>query len=174
MSILDFANWMQSADIATSLRESAIVYPIVMTGHLSGMALFGGMILLTDVRIMGWALKDYSISDVVKGLRPWKHLGLLLTAGCGFFLFWAKAGAYVGNPYFWLKIALLTAVLIHAIVFRGSVYKNTEALDKASVIPGNAKAAAVISMVLWTGLVSAGRLIGYYEPKKETQASLIR
>ncbi len=50
MSLESFGMWMQSADIATALRESALVYPIVMTGHLSGMALFGGMILMTDLR----------------------------------------------------------------------------------------------------------------------------
>jgi hypothetical protein len=158
---------LESADIATALRESAIVYPIVMTTHLAGMALFGGMILMTDMRLLGLALKSYSITDVVKGLRPWKHLGLTLTAGCGIFLAWAKAAQYLANPYFHLKLTLFLLIIIHSIVFRGSVYRNTEELDRAPMIPTRAKTAAILSIVLWVGVVSAGRLIGYYEPSKD-------
>jgi len=51
------------------------------------------------------------------------------------------------------------------LIFRKSVYNNTAALDRAPVIPTNAKVAAVISLALWVGLISAGRLIGYYEVK---------
>ncbi len=155
---------MQSADIVAALRESALVYPIVMTGHLSGMALFGGMILMTDLRILGVALKSYPIAEVVNGLRMWKHLGLTLTAGCGFFLFWAKAASYFTNPYFFMKLLMFSLILIHAIVFRGSVYKKAAELDRATVLPSNAKLAAIMSIALWTGVVTFGRLIGYYEP----------
>jgi hypothetical protein len=175
MLLISFGEWLQSADIATALRESALVYPIVMTGHLAGMALFGGLILMTDMRLLGLALKGSSIAEVVKGLRPWKHLGLTLVAVCGFFLFWAKAATYLTNPYFHLKLTLLVLVIIHALVFRSSVYKNPEALDRAARIPASAKRAAIVSIVLWVGLVSAGRLIGYYEPAKDTaKAGLVR
>jgi hypothetical protein len=34
-------------------------------------------------------------------------------------------------------------------------------------MPGRAKAAAVLSMILWIGVVTAGRWIGYWEPKGE-------
>ena len=46
MSILSLFQWIQSLGFLTQLRESAIVYPIVMTTHLSCIAVFGGMILL--------------------------------------------------------------------------------------------------------------------------------
>jgi len=157
---------LQSASIATALRESALVYPIVMTGHLAGMALFGGLILMTDLRLLGLALKSYSIAEVVNGLRPWKHMGLTLVAGCGIFLAWAKAEQYLNNPYFLIKLALLFCVIVHALVFRGNVYSHPEELDKSPVIPTRAKAAAILSIVLWMGVVSAGRWIGYYEPAK--------
>jgi hypothetical protein len=168
MLLVSFGESLQSAGIATALRESAIAYPIVMTGHLAGMALFGGMILMTDMRLLGLALKSYTITEVVKGLQMWKHIGLTLTAGCGIFLFWAKAAQYLGNPFFLTKLVLLGLVIVHAIVFRSSVYKNTAELDRAPQIPGNAKAAAIISLALWIGIVSAGRWIGYYEPQKDT------
>jgi len=165
MSLDSLGQWLQSADIATALRESALVYPFVMTGHLCGMALFGGMIFITDMRLLGLAMKDYTITEVLKGLRPWKHLGITLVASCGIMLAWAKAEKYLGNPYFLMKMSLLALIIVHAIVFRRSVYKNTEELDRSPIIPTKAKVAAILSLVMWVGVVTCGRWIAYYEPK---------
>ena len=139
MTLLAIFQWLQSTEVATALRESSWVYPIVMATHLSGMALFGGMILITDMRLLGLVMRGSTVSDVVGGLRPWKHFGLLLTATCGIFLALSKAEFYYHNPFFWCKLALLLLVIVHALVFRNSVYRNTAAIDRAPVIPANAK-----------------------------------
>src|SRR5205807_10365824 len=47
VSILDAALWVQSTWFFTELRLSAYVYPVVLTLHVTGMALFGGMILVS-------------------------------------------------------------------------------------------------------------------------------
>ena len=163
MSLLSIFHWLQETDFATALRESALVYPTVMATHLTGMALFGGMIFITDLRILGIAMRGTSVSDVVNQFRPWKYAGLVLTATCGIMLAWAKAEFYYHNPFFWAKLSLLTLVAVHALVFRKSVYKNTAELDRAPVMPTNAKVAACLSLALWIGILSMGRLIGYYE-----------
>ena len=157
------AHWLQEMELATALRESGLVYPIIMSTHLAGMGIFGGLILITDLRLLGVAMRGTSITDLVTQFRMWKRLGLVMVAGCGILLAWAKAEQYSVNPYFWTKIVLLTLVGIHARVFRDSVYHNTEELDRATVIPTQAKLAAGLSMILWVGLVSAGRLIAYWE-----------
>jgi hypothetical protein len=155
---------LQDMSMATAIRESALVFPVILSLHLTGMGLFGGMILMTDLRLLGIALTRHPVSDIVKGLRPWKHLGLTLTATCGALLLWSKAAIYYPNPYLWIKLSLFGLILIHALVFR-SVYRNVTDLDGRQVIPGRAKAAAVLSMVLWISVVTAGRWIGYWEPK---------
>ena len=158
--------WLQNTSIATGIRESALVCPIILSLHLTGMGLFGGMILMTDLRILGIAMTKRPVSEVVNGLRHWKHLGLTLTATCGILLLWSKAAIYYPNPYLWIKLTLFALIIIHALVFK-SVYRNIGDLDRSPVIPGRAKAAAVLSMILWIGVVTAGRWIGYWEPKGE-------
>jgi hypothetical protein len=162
----EFILWLQNTSIATAIRESALVFPIILSLHLTGMGLFGGMILMTDLRILGLAMTKRPVSDVLNGLRPWKHLGLTLTATCGILLLWCKVAIYYPNPFLRIKLALFVLILIHALVFR-SVYRNITELDRSPVIPGRAKAAAVLSMVLWIGVVTSGRWIGYWEPKGE-------
>jgi hypothetical protein len=48
------------------------------------------------------------------------------------------------------------------VIFR-SVYSNPEALDASPKVPVKAKVAACISLVLWVGLVTAGRSIAYFD-----------
>jgi uncharacterized membrane protein len=162
MSILEIFQWVQSTSLASSLRGSALVYPIVMSGHLTGMGLFGGMIAITDARLLGLAMRKYPIADIVNQLRVWKRIGGVLVITCGALLLASKAEFYYYNPFYWTKMALLLLVGVHAFVFR-SVYSNPEALDAAAKIPTKAKVAACISLLLWICLVTAGRSIGYYD-----------
>jgi len=162
MSILEVFQWVQYTGFATAFRESGLVYPIVMTGHLTGMALFGGMIAITDMRLLGWAMRGSSITDVVNQLRVWKQIGFVMTVGCGAMLLMAKAELYYYNPFYWTKMTLLLLVGVHALVFRG-VYGNPAALDSAPHIPLKAKVAACLSLFIWVGLVTAGRSIAYWD-----------
>ena len=173
MSLFPLFHWLQSQEFATALRESSLVYPVVMTTHLAAIALFGGMILVADLRLLGLAMKDRPVTDVVAGLRVWKRIGFVIMVTMGFLLLAAKAELYYPNPYYWLKMTLLALVGVHALVFHRSVYGNLKAIDSAPQIPGIAKTAAAISLILWIGLVCAGRWIAYYEPPKAAaQASI--
>jgi hypothetical protein len=171
VSILEIFQWVQWTPFATALRESSLAYPLVMTGHLTGMGLFGGMIAVTDLRLLGWAMKGSSITDVVEQLRPWKRIGFVLVVGCGLSLLAAKAEFYYHNPFYWIKMTLLALVGVHAMVFHRSVYGNTKALDRAPEIPLVAKVAACISLSLWLGLVTAGRSIAYFDVPRNLMPS---
>jgi hypothetical protein len=171
MSLLPFFHWLQSTDFATSIRESALVYPVIMTTHLASIALFGGMILMGDLRLLGIAMTGRPVADVVGCLRVWKRIGFVIMITMGFLLLAAKAELYYPNPYYWLKMTLLALVGVHALVFHRSVYGNLAAIDRAPRIPGIAKTAAAVSLVLWIGLVCAGRWIAYYEPPKDAPQS---
>lgn len=164
MSILSLAQWVQSTAFFTALRGSAYVYPIVLSTHMIAIAIFGGMIVLVDVRLLGWAMRRYTVSEMVNQLRPLKRAGFLLLITCGLLMAGCKAEEYYYNAFFRIKMTLLLLVGVHALIFRRSVYRNTAALDRAPQIPAQAKLAASLSLILWTSLVIAGRGIGYIEP----------
>jgi uncharacterized membrane protein len=167
MSALEFAQWIQMTDWATYLRSSAYTYPIVLSTHLTGIALFAGAILATDLRLLGAALRNQPVADVVDQLRWPKRIGFLIVATCGVLLASAKAEEYYYNVFFRIKLTLFVLVAIHALVFRGSVYNNAAALDQARRMPGKAKLAAALSLLLWISIACAGRGIGYIEPPLE-------
>ena len=139
MSILSFAQWVQSTAFFTALRGSAYLYPIVLSTHMIAIALFGGMILLVDVRLLDWAMRRYTVSEMVNQLRPLKRAGFLLLVTCGLLMAGCKAEEYYYNAFFRTKMTLLVLVGVHALVFRRSVYRNPAALDAAPQIPAQAK-----------------------------------
>ena len=166
---------IQNIDFLTAIRESALVYPVLLTTHLACIAFFGGMILMTDLRLLGLSLKNLTITEVVGGLRPWKRLGGVMMITAGLLLGSSEAVKYAPNPYFWTKMTILGLIGIHALIFRPIVYNKTEELDRSPAIPTRAKVAASLSLVLWLGMVCMGRLIAYYEPRQATpQATLLK
>lgn len=164
MSLLTVCQWVQSTDFFTALRGSWYVYPAVMSTHLAGIALFGGMILAVDLRLLGVAMRQRPVADVIGQLRRLKWIGFVLVATCGILMFGSKAEEYYYNAFFRTKMTILALIFLHGFVFRGSVYRQAAKFDEAGRIPGRAKLAAGLSLVLWLGMIIAGRGIGYIEP----------
>jgi hypothetical protein len=122
------------------------------------------MILLTDLRLLGWAMRTRPVSDVVDQLRIPKRVGFLFMATFGIMLLGCKAEEYYYNPFFRIKVTLLALVAVHALVFRRSVYQRACTFDNTGVIPRPAKLAAGLSMLLWAAVACMGRGIGYLDP----------
>jgi hypothetical protein len=167
MSVASISHDIQSIGFLTMIRESGYTYPIIMATHLASIAFFGGLVLVTDLRLLGWGMMSRPVSDVIDQLRLWKRIGFVIIVTCGLLLATSEMDKYYGNPYFQLKMTLLLLVGVHALVFRRSVYRNTAALDKSPQLPAVAKRAGAISLVLWIGIACCGRWIAYYEPPRD-------
>src|SRR6202035_2646044 len=171
MSLAELSQWVAGLDIFTSLRESALAYPIIMSLHLSSIAVFGGLILMTDLRLLGLAMPNTPVSDVIAQTRTWKRIGFVVMVTCGVLLAGAKLDKYYDNPYFQLKLLFLTLVGVHAIVFHRSVYGNASELDRAPAIPAVAKTGACLSLVPGIGILSLGPLVAYFETTRQVGSS---
>ncbi len=161
MLVPSFLEWIESTDLSTAIREGALPYPILGGFHLLGIALFGGMLLATDLRLLGWAMQRRLVSDVVEQFRPWKRVGFVLVVASGLLLAWAEPLKLYRSPSFWVKMALFALVGVHAVVFRRGVYRDPAKLD--AFVTREARLAAVLSLVLWAGLIVSGRLIAFDE-----------
>jgi hypothetical protein len=159
MSIISMLEWIESTDLSTAIREGALPYPVLGGIHLLGIAVFGGMVLATDLRLLGWAMQRRRVSDVVQQFRPWKRVGFALVLISGSLLAWAEPQKLYRSPAFWIKIAFFALVGVHAVVFHADVYRDPAKLDV--VMTPYAKRAAAVSLFLWAGLIVSGRLIAF-------------
>lgn len=156
--LLSVLIWLENLTLISELRSSAYVYPIVLALHLSAMSLFGAMIVTTDLRMLGLALTDSSMSEMIDQLRWPKRAGFLAAGTFGFLLFAAKAEEYYYNPFFRIKVLLFALVGVHALLFRRQLYARSARPDSTQ---RGARIAAASSLVLWIGILCAGRAIGY-------------
>ena len=147
-----------------ALRESSRGYETLLALHVSCIALFAAMILLTDLRLLDLAPRGYSVSDIVDQLRVPKRIGFLFVLTFGFLMFGMKAEEYYLNIFFRIKVLLFALVAAHAVVFRPRVYNRPRDLEGGAGTPLRAKVAASLSLLLWFGIVCAGRGIGYIHP----------
>ena len=98
MSIASLSHWIQDTGIATYVRESELLYPCIMTLHLGSIALFGGLILITDLRLLGAALRSTPAPELIARLRALGMLELIESVhayfgdraygGSGYEVFW--------------------------------------------------------------------------------------
>ena len=160
---MDIAHSIQSIDFLTTFSESVLAYPIVLSTHLTCIALFGGMILMTNLRLLGLTFRSVTITGMVTSLRPWKRGGGVVMIATGLLLASCEAEKYAPNPFFWTKMVVLGLIGVHALIFRRIVYHQTEELDRSPVIPTKAVVAAILSLVLWTTMFTMGRLIAYWD-----------
>lgn len=151
--------FIQGLSLFSAVRESALVYPILLSTHLACLATFGGLILATNLRLLGWFLTDIPAADLIQALRPWKFAGLTIMLTAGMLLGGSKAEEYLTNPYFQIKLVLLVMIAVHGLIFRRTVYRKV-----GGPVPASGRLAGVLSLVLWLGVVSMGRWIAYYDP----------
>lgn len=153
MSGMTFLLWLQNLDLFSWIRGSSDAYLLILSVHLAALALFGGMVLMTDLRLLGVSMRGYSVSEVVNGLRIPKRIGFSLAVVSGVLLFGSNAGQNSQNPWFWTKMALLALLGVNYRVFRRAYVAEREKAPGS----GGARAAAVVSLLLWTGVICAGR-----------------
>lgn len=161
MPIQEMIDWIANTELSTAIREGGLPYPILGGIHLLGIAIFGGMVSVTNLRLLGIAMPTRPIADVVEQLRWWKRLGLAVMLTTGGLLAWSEPMKLQHNPAFFIKVTLLAMLGVHALVFRGLVHNNAAALDKEPATPTVAKVAGATSLLLWACVVIAGRLIAF-------------
>ena len=162
MSIATLSHAIQSSGIFTAMRQSEVFYPTVLATHLSCIAIFGGMILMTNLRLLGLALRNTPASVVIASTRNPKRIGFVIMIACGILLAGSHLDKYYPNPYFQLKLALLALTGIHGLIFHRGVYYNAD-LGKDGKLPLVAIVAGATSLVLWLSILICGRWIAYYD-----------
>jgi hypothetical protein len=104
-----------------------------------------------DLRILGLAGKQQNLTALAKFLFPWTWLGLFFVTVSGFLMFAGYAGQEYPAGVFWIKLGVFFLAVIVGVI----VQKSAPRWDHMSAIPTSAKAIAVLSLVLWFGMILA-------------------
>ena len=160
MPLESLAAALQATGLSETLRASVWLYPLVNTGHVVGIALLFGAIVPLDLRLLG-AFRSVPLEPLVATGVPVAITGLLLALSTGALLFATRPLDYVVEPLFALKLALLGAAVLNALWLR--LDPQWRHLGAAFSVPPRRRwrLHGALSVLLWLGVITAGRLIGY-------------
>jgi len=150
----------EHSSVAGAMKHSLWLYPIVEIVHIAGFALLVGTVAAFDLRLLGFA-RSTSIRALERSLLPWAWLALLLIVPSGVAMFSTHAVDFASNPAFRVKLVLLFAAGLNALLFHAGVFRSVAAWDQHVPTPRAAKLSALLSLAIWTGVIACGRLIAY-------------
>jgi hypothetical protein len=149
--------WIESFSIAVWLRESPSVWshPTVLTLHTTGMAVLVGAAYMLDLRLLGIG-RNVPLS-AYRWIFPVVAIGLTINVCTGVLLFAKNATSWGTATPFLIKMLLVIASVATLVPIRTFVLKGDIGQNEV----GRARLLAIVSILAWSGAVTAGRLLAY-------------
>ncbi len=149
---------------ATLYADHGWVQSSVLYAHLAGMFLGGGFAIAAD-RDTFIAMRTARLSGQIRHLGRIRTVhkpvlfGLALTLGSGFLLFLADLEHFGGSPIFWLKMALLGALLTNGLFLKKTEEALSSGKQDSPELWGRLWKISFASMALWLAVILAGTLL---------------
>ena len=159
MEVPLFLKALEQSSTSVWLRETPSVFGFyfVLTLHTIGLSLVVGPNAAIDLRLLGAARKI--------PLAPLKQcfslmwLGLGLNVASGIFLVVAYPIKAFTNPVFYLKLTLIGLAVWTLRRIKTRVFDDSSLSE--AVMSSRGKTLAACSLVLWVGVITAGRVLAY-------------
>jgi hypothetical protein len=156
--------WIESFGIGVWLRESPSVWshPTVLTLHTTGMAVLVGASWVLDLRLLGIS-RNVPLSSF-RWVFPVIAIGLTVNLVTGALLFVKNATQWGTALPFLIKMLLVVVSVATLMPLRKYVRHGDSAgvpAEARSAEAGRARMLAIVSILAWSGAVTAGRLLAY-------------
>ena len=150
--------WPRTAAAGAALvLDNPWVWPICEVFHFVGLCLLFGVVLLVNLRLLGF-IKGVAFADVNR-LLPWAMVGLGINIVTGMLFFLASPEQYTQNSAFVWKIGLILiagVTLLYPTMCDQA--RESTAEDRA---PLTGRIIAAGSICLWIGVIFLGRFLPY-------------
>jgi hypothetical protein len=162
LSILgDWCIQLQATWFSTSIRESLLLFPYLDGTHLLGLAIMLGPSMMLDLRLIGVLWKRDPVSKVASRFLPITLAGFVLVISAGLLLFISEPVKCYESGYFRIKMGLIVLAAINAFVFHTTIDRRRSEWDTLLPPPAQARLAGILGLLLWTGVIFAGRYMAY-------------
>jgi hypothetical protein len=161
MSLLEVCRLLDRSAIGRDIRESSLLFPIIEGIHVLALSLSVGLILITDLRLMGVVMRNRATSEIWSQFSPWMLSGFGVMFLTGARLFWAHALSAYPSTAFRVKLMLLILSGLNAAVYHFTIYRKMDQWDTSQTPPIQARLAGWTSLILWAGVITMGRIMAY-------------
>ncbi|MEX0965575.1 MAG: DUF6644 family protein [Pseudohongiellaceae bacterium] len=157
--LLPFFTWMRESSwfgvIGTTYGS---IYATVEAVHLLSMAVLGGTVLATDLRLLGVIFRDVPSETLVTGTYKCFKWALFMAVLTGIFCAAGVGDKIYYMQVFWIKmLVLLTGSCF--MIFIKQPFLTSRAHSEIS--PWTLRLLAVTSILIWFTVAATGRWIGF-------------
>jgi hydrogenase-4 membrane subunit HyfE len=155
------SKWLAATPLSHTIQDSGWIVPTLQTIHILSVAVLFSSAVLVDLRLWRALQRDVALADVARRFLPtiWPVLLILLITGS--LLIVAEPRRSLLNTSFYIKMTLLAFAVLLTAALQWSLRAAPGFWDKD---PGRRIAgrfAATVSILLWCGILFAGRWIAY-------------
>ncbi|RWM21693.1 MAG: hypothetical protein EOR73_09725 [Mesorhizobium sp.] len=149
----EFLAGIEQLAIVRGLKASFFAYPIVNALHIMSIGALLTSVWLMDLRILG-AFRSLPQAAFIALLRRTAFAAFAGALVTGSLLFSVRASEYAAMPIFLAKMTLILVAGGNFLVFMRRAKGGDEPAGGTAIL-------AVLSLVLWTSVLFAGRFIGF-------------
>ncbi|MDB5682554.1 MAG: conserved hypothetical rane protein [Sphingomonas bacterium] len=157
----EFLQMIADSQIGTVVRENGLIFPWLEVLHVLGISAVIGSIAIVDLRLLGLASTTYPVSRLAKSMLPITWIGFGFAVVTGLLMFSSQPITYFDNFAFRMKMLTLLAAALNMAVFHLLTWRGLALWDRDAPVPGAAKIAGLLSILIWIAIVALGRWIGF-------------
>lgn len=160
-ALSEFAKWLATTSLSHTIQTTGWIIPALQTVHILCVAVVFSSAVLVDLRIWRLLGRDEPLPDVARRFLPtiWPVLLVLLVTGS--LLIIGEPRRALLNSTFYLKMALLALAILLTAALQRSIASSPNLWDKDLTRRMAGRFAATVSILVWCGIVFAGRWIAY-------------
>ena len=135
--ITDLMHWVETTPVAIFVSQSTYGFSAIDMFHIAAIAVVFGTIAILDLRLIGVAFTDFSVTDLSRQLLPWTWAAFAGSAGAlpVRLMFTGQAVKYAGNFAFLTKLALMAIAGLNVLVFHFITYRGVAKWDMGVPVP---------------------------------------
>ena len=153
--MLRFCAWLEQVRWIVAINSSTSGAVVVELIHYLSFFLLVGTIVFVNLRVLGIAGRNQSVTAVAQQLFPLTWIGLIFATLSGFILFAGEATAFVRTDVFRFKILVILAATIVGILVQLQVFRDARPPEISAASRLMVKGLAFVSLVLWFGAILA-------------------
>jgi uncharacterized protein DUF6644 len=160
-ALSEFSKWLAATPLSHIIQTTKWVIPALQTIHILSVAVVFSSAVLVDLRLWRLLNRDVSLPEVARRFLPtiWPMLLVLLITGS--LLIIGEPKRSLLNSAFYLKMALLAVAIVLTAWLQWSLSSSPNFWDKDRVRRMAGQLAATLSILVWCGILFAGRWIAY-------------
>lgn len=117
--------------------------------------------MINDLRLLGVGFRSVPAGEITIRLLRITRFAFVVMVVTGVLLFYSNPLRYYHNIFFRIKLVLLVVSAVNIWLFHGRIHRRVAEWQHDAVPPRQARLAGLVSLLAWSGIVVAGRLVAY-------------